>query len=425
MRKLVSAMSSVSRALWLSAALAVLFSGHPQDVLAEAPVEVPAASPVMLNDQTVFVLRADEGGMSAAERARRASAALIQASHTAANEAVSLERGNTATVVKVGSIPIVALNENDAQLAGDRTLHLYAARIASSVRSSLQIERRRAAAADTVFSVSLVVFFALVTLYLIRKLHEFITRGRTYVSSNPQRIPSLHVSTLEVLGPAALRSLLIVSFSAARWLGTFGLVYAWLVVSMSLFAATRPYTQRLTGLLLSPLSGLVSRLATALPLVVVVLVAISALLLLVRLIGLFFASVERRETRLSWLAPDLAPAASWLVRVAVIVIALVFAAPLITGDTNGALARIGLLVLFSFALGAAPVLASVVVGLSVIFSRGLSIDDIAEYGGERGRVVALGLTVVTLALDDESLVRVPHLRALWHPTRLLTRKAPE
>lgn len=423
MRKLAST-RSFACTLTLFVAFAALLSWPPSPAGADEVSEAPAASPVTLNDQTVFVLRADEGGQSAAERARRASASLSQVSRVSAHDAISVQRRADLIVVHVGAVPIVALSETDAQLAGDRTLDLYAARIASSIRSSLQIERRRAAAADTVFSVSLVVFFALVTLYLIRKLHEFLTRARTYVSLHPQRIPALHVSSIEVLGPAALRSLLIVSFSAARWLGTFGLVYAWLAVSMSLFAATRPYTHRLTGLLLTPLSGLVSRLATALPLLVVVIVAISALLLVVRLVGLFFASVERRETRLSWLAPDLAPAASWLVRVAVIVSALVFAAPLITGDNNGPLARIGLLVLLSFALGCAPVLASVVVGLSVIFSRGLAIDDVAEYGGERGRVVALGLTVVTLALDDESLVRVPHLRALWHPTRLLLRKAP-
>jgi hypothetical protein len=424
MLKYVAGLSSAAALPRCAALLLALWAWQPSHARAEDPPQTPAASPVMLNDQTVFVLRADEGGMSAAERARRSSAALSQASRTAASEPVTVQRGTEAMVLRVGAIPIVTLSEVDAQFAGDRTLDLYAARIASSVRSSLQLERRRAAAADTVFSISLVVFFALVTLYLIRKLHEFLTRGRSYVSLHPQRVPALRVSSIEVLGPAALRSLLIVSFSAARWLGTFGLGYAWLVVSMSLFAATRPYTHRLTGLLLSPLSGLVSRLATALPLAVVVLVAISALLLLVRLIGLFFASVERRETRLSWLAPDLAPAVSWLVRVSVIVVSLVFAAPLLTGDTDGSLARIGLLVLFSFALGCAPVLASVVVGLSVIFSRGLSIDDVAEYGGERGRVVALGLTVVTLAMDNESLVRVPHLRALWHPTRLLARKAP-
>ena len=64
----------------------------------------------------------------------------------------------------------------------------------------------------------------------------------------------------------------------------------------------------------------------------------------------------------------------------------------------------------------------VMVGLSVIFSRGLKVNDTAEYGGERGRVLTIGLTSVTMRAEDGStMVRVPHLRALWHPTRLLTR----
>jgi small-conductance mechanosensitive channel len=377
---------------------------------------------VTLHDQTVFLLRTGAGPLSAEARAREASAALAHAVKANGPVPVFVDMSGTLAVVRAGSTPIVQLSEQDAKLAGDANLEVHASRIASAAREALRREQERAEVANTVFSLSLVVFFGLVTLYLVQKVHGFATRARVYIDEHPHSVPSLHVSSLEVLGPAALRSLLIVSFSVGRWIGTLGLFYAWMLVSLSLFESTRAYTQELTGLLLSPLSELVTRLARTLPVMIIALVAASALLVLVRLVSLFFASVERGETQLSWLAPDLAPATSWLLRVGLVVAALVFAAPLITGDREGALSRIGLIALFSFALATAPTLASVVVGLSVIFSRGLKVKDKAEYGGERGEVLTIGLTAVTMRSEDGSmLVRVPHLRALWHPTRLLTR----
>jgi hypothetical protein len=394
----------------------------PGLAVAEEPQDGPKPARVTLHDQTVFVLRTGSGPLSAEARARDATAALARAVKATTPVPVFVDMSGTLAVVRAGSTPIVQLAAEDAELAGDANVEVHASRIASAVRDALRREQERTEVANTVFSLSLVVFFGLVTLYLVQKLHGFASRARAYIDDNPHVVPSLHISSLEVLGPAALRSLLIVSFSMGRWLGTLGLFYAWLLVSLSLFESTRAYTQQLTGLLLSPLSELVTRLARTLPVMIIALVAASALLVLVRLVSLFFASVERGETQLSWLAPDLAPATSWLVRVGLVLAALIFAAPLITGDAEGALSRIGLIALLSFALATAPVLASVMVGLSVIFSRGLKVNDTAEYGGERGRVLTIGLTSVTMRAEDGStMVRVPHLRALWHPTRLLTR----
>jgi hypothetical protein len=404
----------------LCCALVALLCQLAVSALAQTPASSPAGV-VRLHDSPVFTLLRGEGARSAEDRARRASKALTEVTAAAeAGEVRIVKRASIATI-HVGTTPIVDLTADDAEVSGEPTVDALAARVASSVRDAVETERRRNAIANTVFAVSLVVFFGLVTLYLIRMLHDFSDRARAFIQAHPERVPSLHISSLEVLGSAALRGLIVVSLGAGRWLGTLGLGYAWLLLSLSLFDATRPYTERLTGVVISPLSAFVSRLASALPILVIALLAASALVLLMRFVGLFFASVERGEVQLSWLPPELAPATSTLLRVSILLAALVFVAPLITGDAEGPLSRIGFIAVLALGLGATPLLASSAVGLSVIFSRGLSVGDRAEYGGERGEVRAIGLTVLTLEGEDGATVRVPHLRALWHPTRLLPR----
>ena len=58
-----------------------------------------------------------------------------------------------------------------------------------------------------------------------------------------------------------------------KWLGQAVIAYAWLVVALSLFDATRNYTQRLTGFVVLPASQLMERLASALPLLIVAVIA--------------------------------------------------------------------------------------------------------------------------------------------------------
>jgi hypothetical protein len=175
---------------------------------------------------------------------------------------------------------------------------------------------------------------------------------------------------------------------------------------------------------LSPLSALAGRLAAALPLLLVALLAAVAVIVVLRFVRLFFEGVARGDTELAWLTPDLAPATSLLLQVALVIAALFFAAPVVTGDPEGGLARLGAAVLITLGISATPVIASGVIGTWSVFTRRLPIGTWVEIGGRVGRVRSVGLIDVRLE-DAEGLeVRVMHLVTLWHPTRLLG-AAPE
>ena len=138
----------------------------------------------------------------------------------------------------------------------------------------------------------------------------------------------------------------------------------------------------------------------------------------VRFVGLFFDSITRGDTRVDWISRDLARPTSVLARIGIIVLALVLGSPLITGENDGVIARVGLVALFAGALAATPLLASGVIGIYVVFGRRMKRGDDVEVGGRKGRV--LDVTLLDVRIEDDSLaeVSVPHLLALVHPTRV-------
>lgn len=370
-----------------------------------------------IGDAVVFTLRGPLAGRTPEQRASAATKALRQVL-AASPDSVKVEPEKGLFVVYVGAVPIVEIDDDDARLANAASTKVHADSVAAAVKGALQAEQKRSAVSSTIFSVSLAVFFAFLTLFLLRKVRELAGRADVWLEQNPERVPAIRLRTIEVLHPAAVRSALALAVGVARWVGQLGLVYGWLIAALSLFEATRGLTERLTGFFLVPLGNFTTRFATSLPIVAILLIAALATAILLRVVGLFFEGVSQGTTALGWLPADLARPTSLLIRIGMLVLALVFVAPVITGDAEGALARAGFVAVIAFGLSATPVLATSIVGAGVVFGRRIRVGEWTEVGNRVGRVTEVTLFETVLEDEEANEVRVPHLALLWHPTRL-------
>ncbi|HEY2410556.1 MAG TPA: hypothetical protein VGI10_31350 [Polyangiaceae bacterium] len=376
-------------------------------------------SPAQIGDTTVFTLSVARGDKTAATRAREAGEALERALKVDKTSMVTVAPQGESRVVVLGKAPIVELDAADATAAQAASLDVYATAIAGKVQGAVDAERRRAAVAKSIFSISLVVSLGLLAFYLLRKVGQFAEQARHFLDQRSDRDLSIRVQNIEVVRPATLRSSAVMALSIASWLAMAGIAYAWLVIVLSLFEATQNYTQRLTGFVLAPVSQLMERVATTLPLLVVAVVAALTVFVLVRFVGLFFASVSRGETPLPWLPPDLAAPTSVLLRGAIVVAALVFAAPVVTGDPNGALSRAGAIFLIALGVSCTPLLASGLLGAIVLFGRRVRPSEFAQFGEIVGRITSINLLEIRLLDGDRAEWRIPHLWCLTRPLRVL------
>ena len=386
----------------------------------------PASSPdepevkgfdVKLADTLVFTVLRAQGTHSAEERGRAARHALEQALRSDRVDVRAVPQGR-AHVLYAGEAPVTELYPEDAEAAGDDSVDVYAARVAARATEVLRTEQKRGDVAEVVMSISLLVLFGLAALMLLRWIGEMADRLRKFLLEHPERIPAIRVKTFEVLGSGPLGSALLAVLIVGRWLVQISVVYVWLVFAFSRFSATRPYTQQLTSFVLTPLSDLAGRLVSALPIALLALVSAALVYVVVRFVELFFGSVGRGETRLAWLPLDLVAPTSLLVRVAIVLLVLVFAGPVVTGDPEGGLARAGSIVMLALALGLVPLLAGVVVGIVQVFARRVRVGQHIGIGELRGRVLSVGLLDVRLQDELGHEVRVPHLLALTKPLRL-------
>jgi small-conductance mechanosensitive channel len=378
-----------------------------------------ASAEVRVRDKVVFVFRAGRAGREPHDRARAANAAVeALLAHPEHLGDTHHEQVEGTAVVYVGETPILTLGPEDVEASGEASLAVLAAQVTSRFNDAISAERKRSVIATTVFNVSLLVFSALIAFLVLGRLSDVAARLRAQVAENPERVTGVRLGKIEFVSAGAARGALAIAFALGFRVTQIALVYGWLIFALSLFEATHGYTERLTGMVLAPLSALTARIAGALPLVVIAAIGIFAVSVLVRFVGLFFDSVARGDTRIAWLSRDLARPTSILVRLGVVVVALVLASPIITGEEDGALTRAGLVALVSLSLAATPVLASAAVGVSVLFGRRLRKGEHVEIGGRAGRLVDASLLEVRLEDPLGCEIRVPHLLGLFHATRV-------
>ncbi len=392
-------------------------------VASSEPVAVEAAD-VKLRDAVVLRLLVADGSLSPRARAARASRALEAALAEPNPARVRAETGAERAILLVGDRPILELTRKDAEAAKQDSLELLVASTETRVRDALASERQRSAIARTVFNVSLVVFLAVLVLYTLRLLGSLSRRIRTLVEEKPERVPAIRLRSIEVVGPHVLRSTLLVGLGVTRVLLQLGLIYAWLLFSSSLFDATRGFAGHLGSLGVAPLSSFMTRLAQMVPVLLLLTLAAVLLVVLWRFVTLFFRGVQTGETDLSWLRAEQARPVSLILRTALVIAGLVFLGPAITGDSDGALPRIGLLLLAVVGLAAAPWLANVIVGLATVHQGRLRVGDRVEIGSYRGTVQAIDLSQIRLLCGQgQEQVRFSHLALLGTPVRCFLAEA--
>ncbi len=395
--------------------------------LASAPTQALASSTstatpharieVRVRETVILTLQLSDGGLSAAERARRANRAIEQALGTTSAKSVRVEQRGDRCILFIGAQPVVELTSEDAIVAGEGSLDLYAASVAARITDILRAEEQRSQLGKTVGDVVIVIVLGLIALFSLKMIRDWSSRARGWVERNPHRIPAIRFKSIEVVRPPVLRNATLVSLAVLKWIGQIGAVYLWLIASLSFFDSTRGYTEKLTGLVLSPLSTLTGRIAALLPLTVIVALGTVVLLILLRFISLFFAAVERGETKVEHLSPTLAAPTSLVVRVGLVVVSLLVVAPVLTGNADGTFSRLGQLAMAAIALALVPLITTIFLGMRVLYTSRLSVGQWVSIGTITGRILELTLFETRIWISGGVTARVPHLVLLWQPLR--------
>jgi small-conductance mechanosensitive channel len=395
-------------ALYAFAALAALTFASPA-VLAQAEEKAFERASVVIDGRPIMMVRG-VAGLSAGQRADTIEERILALARDAAFDPATLrivEADNTSQI-RAGERPVLSVLDADAALEQmDRrslaALELRLVREAIAryreARGPGQVMRGVEIAAAAALGLALAVI--LVTWLSRRIAAHAIARWMPRVLA--VRMPGLHVLS----GQQLWGSLAAVA-RVLRFLLVALLVFISMDVILRQFAATRPFGEQLADHLLEPLRRMGRALVNELPSLLFLLVLYFVVRFLLRVLRLYFATIESGAMRVRGFESRWSVPTYRLVRIGVVAFALVVAYPYIPGSDSEAFKGLSIFAGVLLSIGSSSFIANYIAGYSLIYRKLFAVGDYVRIGDVTGEVMETRVQVTRIRTPKNEEVIVPN-----------------
>jgi small-conductance mechanosensitive channel len=383
-------------------------TASPAAPLTEQAEQAHETAPVVIDGQTLFRVRGFSG--YPAEQRARLIVERIEAAALDASVPLSVKVAASAEGLRLaaGDRFLMGVVDADARLE-DLKAETVAAVLAQRIEQAMRAYREARSPAvmlratqQAVAATLLLVVAIVLGRVGLRRLHRRISRAYE------QRVRSVQIQSFEVVRAQRLRSLFEGVTRLVRFSVLVALTYVWLQFVLGSFPQTRPLAARLLQLLLDPLERLASGLVGELPALAFLLVLFFLTRWTLRLVKLFFESVEKRQVELSGFEPEWALPTYRIVRIAIVAFALVVAYPYIPGSRSAAFQSISIFLGVMFSIGSSSFIANIIAGYSMTYRRAFRVGDRIQVGEVFGDVSEIRLQVTHVRSVKNEEIVVPN-----------------
>jgi small-conductance mechanosensitive channel len=405
---------------WLLVALLIV-TVSPLAVAQNSPSLQPtpdasqsANASVVLEGETLFVIQARLGGLSSQERAQRLNQNLRE---FADNQALSLDEievytgdkdGIPLTVISAGNVSLIAISNTDAQLAGKPRSQLapeYFQKIKQAVsryrqQRSLQY-LLRAALWSVIATVALIVALFITNNIFARLYHRLKVWEESYI--RPVR-----VGNWELIRANQLDDIITWLVRLAQAAIILGLLIFYFPFVFRQFPWTRGLAKTLEGYLVGSLQAGWQAFVGYLPSLLTIALVVAITYFLLSLSKPFFRELSQGTFSLPGFYPEWADATNKLVGFLVIALAAVIIFPLLPGFQSPAFQGISVFLGLLISLGSTSVIANLVSGSVLIYTRAFRVGDRIKIGDISGIVLETTLLVTRILTPTNVVVSIPN-----------------
>ncbi len=376
----------------------------------------PSGAAVTLHGKEIFRISEPLGAFSAAERASAISERLRVLSESLDDSLppIVAEELDGITIISCGPTRILTVTDADARAVGTERL-AYTAQLVELLGTILHEEQKQFTWRALLQGLALAIL-ATLALYFFFRLTRRALRWliRLLVRLKRTRIHDLRYQKT-VLMSARRISRILVFAARAGWVFLMLLaLYVYLPIVFRFFPYTRELSNQIIAYTLSPLRILWQAFLVEIPNLFFILVILVLTYYAIRFARFLFREVELGNIELPGFYTDWAMPTFKIVRVMLIAFAVVIAYPYIPGSGSEAFRGITIFFGVLFSLGSTGIVANVVSGVILTYTRAFVIGDRVKIGETTGDVVEKTMLVTRLRTVKNVDVSVPNSMLLSH-----------
>jgi len=222
------------------------------------------------------------------------------------------------------------------------------------------------------------------------------------------RIEAFETQSYQIVQARQLRKALNGTLKGLYLSALLALGYLYLNFVLNLYPWTRPLAARLLAILLDPLQAMGLGVIESLPGIAFVAVVVIVTRYVLRLMRLYFESIDRGTVTLVRFDREWALPTYRIARLLAIAFAVVVAYPYIPGSSSEAFKGVSIFLGVVFSLGSSSVIANLIAGYAMIYRRAFKVGDRISIDNVAGDVVERRLMVTHLRTIKNEEIIVPN-----------------
>lgn len=378
------------------------------------PETVVDRFPVELNGEVLFEIEKSVGAFSAQERAKAITQRLqeIAADQSIAPDALAVEENNDSISIVVEDQILLTISPGDAQVAG-RSSPVLALQYRDQLRAAITEYRTDRTSQSLLYSGIYAVLTTLVAgliFYLMGRIFPWFYRQINL--SREKRIPSLRIQQMELVSAARIADLLIGTAKLTRTITTIVLLYLYLTLVLSFFHWTRRAGAIMLDYVIANLQQMWAAFISYLPNFFTIFTVLVAAYYVIRLLQFLFKELERETISFPGFHPDWSTPTFRLLLVLVIGLAAVISFPYLPGFSSPAFQGVSLFLGVLFSLGSTAVVANIVAGIILIYTRSFQESDRVQIADVTGEILEKNLLVTRILTPKNVAVTIPNAAVL-------------
>lgn len=254
--------------------------------------------------------------------------------------------------------------------------------------------------AATITGVSILLMLG-IRLILRRRIKKLDARDET-------TFRPLRWQAQDLLSSEDMKKLWISMYRLLSWVATLILVLAAVIGILMLSTRTLKMAAYLITLILETVQYMWQGFLGYLPDLITIIVILLVVRLVIRTIGLIFEGLKSRRIHLRHFYPEWADTSFGLIKLMIYVLTAVIIFPYLPGSSSPAFQGISIFVGVLISLGSTAVVANVVAGIVLTYTRAFHKGDQVEIGGVRGRILERSTFVTRIQSLKNEIVSVPN-----------------
>jgi small-conductance mechanosensitive channel len=322
---------------------------------------------------------------------------------------VEVREDKTGSQIFVGGRIVTTITDDDARTAGLTRAQL-ARQVSEKVRRAIVAYRQSRSVKAIALTIGIALLMTALLVFLLKVTQRLKIRLIERVLGGEEGLlhQSIHFQDVEFLSRERLH-LVTVRIIKLSSLAAYGLlIYFYLFGLFSVLPWTRPYADRLSSYVFSPVATLGKGLLSQLPNIVAIIVIGLVARYVLKGVAFFFDEMRKGTIHFEGFYPDWIDPTYKLVRLLVLILAAVVIFPYIPGSESPVFKGISIFVGVLFSLGSSSAVSNIIAGLLITYTRAFKVGDRIRVGDQVGDVTEKTLFVTRLKTIKNETVSIPN-----------------